>query len=148
MKNQYFNIALLMIASMAISCTSKNGINAEKEKVGMSEIGVSLNDSVFMKVDYQPEFSGGVDLFYDFIQENLKYPEMAKQKGVEGKVYVEFVITKHGKVEGVSVLKGIGSGCDKAATDLIKSMPEWMPGVQDNKAVNVKMVLPISFKLS
>jgi len=94
-----------------------------------------------------PAFKGGEQALISYINQNLYYPEIAKRAGVEGRVIVVFVITKEGKVAEVKLLKGIGAGCDEAAMDVLKNMPDWEPGMQAGVPVNVKMTIPISFKL-
>jgi protein TonB len=102
---------------------------------------------VFTVVEQMPEFPGGNDALMKFIRDNLKYPEIAKENGVQGKVICGFVVSKEGEVYDVRVLRGIGSGCDQEAVRVIKMMPQWTPGKQNGRPVNVKFNLPISFKL-
>lgn len=148
MKNRYFGIALLFVVSAVISCASKNEVTVEEIQNSPKVEEVSSASTVFDKVDRYPEFPGGMDGLAKFIQENLKYPEVAKTNEIEGRVLVEFVILKSGEIDAVVLKKGIGSGCDEAAIELIKSMPEWKPGMLNEKLVNVKLVLPIVYKMS
>ena len=104
-------------------------------------------DVVFTMVEDQPEFPGGISAFYEYIGENLKYPALAKELGVEGRVFVQFVIDKDGSVTEVQSVKGIGSGCDQEAVRVMESAPNFIPGRQRDQAVKVRMVLPIVFKL-
>ena len=84
----------------------------------------------------------------EYLQKNLNYPEAAKKAGIEGRVIVQFVITKYGTLENVKVTRGIGAGCDEEAARVVKSMPAWKPGMQNGKAVNVYYTLPMTFKLN
>jgi protein TonB len=85
--------------------------------------------------------------FYQYIQNNLTYPEDAKAQGIEGKVYVQFVVAKSGKLMDVKAVKGIGGGCDEEAVRVVKESKPWNPGSQRGIKVNVRMIMPITFKL-
>lgn len=108
---------------------------------------VSVDDEVFVVAEEQAEFPGGVDSMFAYIHKNLKYPELAKEKGIQGRVFVQFVIEKDGSISNVKILRGIGGGCDEAAMEMIKNMPKWKPGKQRGKPVRFQYVLPIKFEL-
>ncbi|MCK5371843.1 MAG: energy transducer TonB, partial [Cyclobacteriaceae bacterium] len=90
---------------------------------------------------------GGIKAFYDFVGANLRYPPRALRMGLEGRVFVEFVVEKDGSLTDIKVVKGIGGGCDDEAVRVISLAPKWNPGKQRGNAVRVRMVLPIMFKL-
>jgi len=98
-------------------------------------------------VEEQPSFEGGIEAFYRYVSKSLKYPNTAKRIGVEGKVFLSFVIDKDGSITQVEVLKGIGGGCDEEAVRVLENAPPWNPGKQRGKAVKVRMQLPIVFAL-
>jgi len=104
-------------------------------------------DQLFMVVEEMPEFPGGTQALYQYIGKNLKYPEEAKKEGVHGRVVVDFIIEKDGKITNINIKQGIGFGCDEAAKDVISNMPAWSPGKQRGKAVRVKFALPFKFEL-
>lgn len=104
-------------------------------------------DEIFMIVEDQPEPQGGMQAFYEYVSKNLKYPSQARRMGIEGKVFVQFVVNTDGSLTDVQAIKGIGAGCDEEAVRVIKSAPKWKPGKQRGRAVRVRMVLPITFKL-
>lgn len=104
-------------------------------------------DEIFTIVEDQPGFPGGTAAFYQFVQKKLKYPSQARRMGIEGKVFVQFVVGKDGTINDVQVVKGIGAGCDEEAARVIKSSPKWTAGRQRGKPVKVRMILPITFKL-
>lgn len=104
-------------------------------------------EEVFTIVEESAEPIGGMDAFYKYVQKNLKYPAQARRMGVEGKVFVQFVIDKDGSITDVKVVKGIGAGCDEEAVRVIESAPKWKPGKQRGRPVKQRIVLPISFKL-
>jgi len=104
-------------------------------------------DEVFTIVEQQPEYPGGMSAFYQFVTKKLKYPSQARRMGIEGKVFVQFVVDKAGNITEVTAVRGIGAGCDEEAVRVIKSSPQWKAGKQRGKAVKVRMILPITFKL-
>ena len=95
----------------------------------------------------QPQPVGGMTKFYEAIQQNLKYPEKARTNGIQGKVFVQFVVDHNGSVKDVEVVKGIGGGCDEEAIRVISESLPWNPGSQRGINVNVRMIMPITFKL-
>lgn len=104
-------------------------------------------DVIFDIVETDPSPVGGISVFYKHIAKHMKYPNQARRMGVEGKVYVQFVIDKSGKLTDVHAIKGIGAGCDEEAVRVIKNSPDWSPGKQRGRPVKVRMILPITFKL-
>jgi periplasmic protein TonB len=104
-------------------------------------------DQVFLIVEEQPLPNGGMQAFYDFLGKKIRYPEQARRMGVEGRVFVEFVVGKDGRLTDVKVVKGIGAGCDEEAVRVVKGAPKWKPGKQRGRAVRVKMTVPVYFRL-
>ncbi|MGV9013091.1 MAG: energy transducer TonB [Flavobacteriales bacterium] len=98
-------------------------------------------------VQEQPEFQGGMAQMYGYLKKNIKYPDMEFDAGIQGKVYVEFVVEKDGSVEDVSVRRGVSPGLDKEALRAVRSMPKWSPGKMNGKAVKVRFTIPVDFKL-
>ncbi|MNY27809.1 transport protein TonB [compost metagenome] len=88
-----------------------------------------------------------MDQIGKFIGKTLRYPPMARENGVQGRVTVSFVVEKDGSITDVQVLRGIGSGCDEEAVRVVKAMPKWKAGKQNGKAVRVHFNLPIMFRL-
>ncbi len=105
-------------------------------------------EKVFMVVEDDPSFPGGEAKMMKYIQEHLKYPEMAKEMDVTGTVIVGFIVEPDGSITNIKVLKGIGGGCDKEAKRVIESMPKWEPGKQRGRAVRVNVKVPIRFRLN
>jgi protein TonB len=104
-------------------------------------------DEIFTIVEDQPLPNGGYAAFYKFIGDRLKYPAQARRMGIEGKVFVQFVVDKDGTLTEVKAVKGIGAGCDEEAERVIRGAPKWKPGKQRGRSVKVRMILPITFKL-
>lgn len=105
-------------------------------------------DEIFQFVEDQPTPLGGMKAFYAYVGKNMKYPAQARRMGIEGKVYVTFVVGKDGALTDVKVLKGIGAGCDMEAIRVLSGAPKWKPGKQRGRPVRVRMQLPIIFKLN
>jgi len=104
-------------------------------------------ETIFIVVESMPEFPGGMNKLMKYLQDNLKYPVRAKELGIQGKVYLSFVVEKDGSVTDVALLRGIGGGCDEEAIRAVKNMPKWIPGKQRNIPVRVRFNLPVNFKL-
>lgn len=102
---------------------------------------------VFTVVEEMPEFPGGPEKMLNFIGQHIRYPNVARDNGIQGRVFVNFVVEYDGSVSSVKVLRGIGGGCDEEAARVIASMPRWKPGKQGGKAVAVMVNSPISFRL-
>ncbi len=103
---------------------------------------------IFFVVEESPEFPGGEDAMRRFLAENIRYPQMARESGIQGTVFVTFVVEPNGNVSGVRVLRGIGGGCDEEALRVVNLMPKWKPGRQRNRAVRVQFNMPIRFVLA
>ena len=99
-------------------------------------------------VEVYPQFPGGMTAWAKFIQKNLKYPIMAQDANIQGKVYLSFVVEKDGAITDVSVLRGIGAGCDEEAMRVIKKSPKWKAGQQNNQNVRVRYTMPINYTIT
>lgn len=106
-----------------------------------------FEEEIFTIVEQMPEFPGGIEALFAYLGNTLKYPAMAKDAKIQGKVYVTFVVDRDGSIANVKVLRGIGGGCDEEAIKVVKGMPKWEPGRQRSKAVRVQYNLPINFIL-
>ena len=104
-------------------------------------------DQVFTIVEESATPKGGMAAFYKFVGDKIKYPPQARRMGIEGRVFVEFVIGKDGTLSEVRAIKGIGAGCDEEAVRIVQSAPAWNPGKQRGKPVKQRYTLPIIFKL-
>lgn len=104
-------------------------------------------EEIFTIVEESAEPIGGMDAFLKYVAKNLKYPAQARRMGIEGKVFVQFVVDKDGSITDIKVVKGIGGGCDEEAVRVLENAPKWKPGKQRGRPVRQRIVLPISFKL-
>ncbi len=104
-------------------------------------------NKVFDVVEQMPSFPGGPQALLQYLNSNVKYPVVAQENGVQGRVVISFVVEKDGSVTDVQVAKSVDPSLDKEAQRVVKSMPHWIPGKQNGSAVRVKYVVPVSFKL-
>lgn len=106
------------------------------------------NDQIiFIHTDIEPEFIGGEKAMIDWLSKSLRYPILAKDDKIEGKVYVSFVVDTDGSITDVNIVKSVNELLDKEAKRVIESMPKWKPGKQNGTIVRVKYTIPIIFKL-
>lgn len=102
---------------------------------------------IFTVVESMPKFPGGPGAMNRYLGNNIEYPQMARESGINGRVFVTFVVETDGRVTDIKVLRGIGGGCDEEAVRVVKNMPKWDPGKQRGKPVRVQFNLPIKFTL-
>ncbi|NJO02732.1 MAG: energy transducer TonB [Bacteroidia bacterium] len=133
--------------------------NSQRQEPGRSGLGVneeksvtipcdSLNqEKVYLVIEKMPEFPGGMAALKAFVAKNLVYPEVAKQKKIEGVVVLQFVVEKDGSLCDIHVLKSLGVGCDEEARRILSLSPRWEPGTQQGRPYRVKMTMPVSFSL-
>ena len=106
-----------------------------------------VEQEIFQIVEEMPEYPGGLTKLTEYLASNIKYPQMARESGIQGRVFVNFVVEPDGSVSNVKVLRSLGGGCDEEAMRVVKKMPKWKPGKQRGKAVRVSYILPVNFKL-
>jgi len=115
-------------------------INTEDEEIE--------ENVVFQIVEKMPSFPGGEAAMMKFLSDNIKYPTIAQENGIQGRVYVNFVVSKTGEISNIKVVRGVDPALDQEAIRVVKSMPKWEPGEQRGKPVNVSFMLPINFVLN
>lgn len=108
----------------------------------------SDEDEVFQVVEEMPLFQGGMEALLKYLGTNIKYPTIAQENQIQGKVVIEFVVNKDGSIVDPKVIKSLDASCDKEAMRVIKAMPKWTPGKQRGKPVRVKYTVPVSFRLT
>lgn len=118
-----------------------------QDKGTISTEGTVKGEQIYDIVEQYPEFPGGYSALTEWIDDNLKFPVEAAMDGIEGRVIVQFIVRPTGKIVDAEVVRGIAPSLDKEALRLINIMPNWIPGRQKGKAVNVRYTLPITFKL-
>lgn len=122
-----------------------NQILVDEEVV--PKIQLSSGEEVFMVVDEMPVFLGGIQALRNFLAQSVKYPPEAVKKGIQGKVYVTFVVNKDGSVSNAKIARGVDPSLDTEALRVVKLLPKWKPGRQKGQEVAVQYTVPISFKL-
>jgi TonB family protein len=115
---------------------------------GTDSLSSSSDSTIMLFLEDVATFKGGIEGMYKWLGKNLSYPPEAKEAGIEGTVYVEFVIEKNGSVSNVIVKHGVAPILDNTAIKVVQSMPRWKPGRQKGRRVRCLMVLPIQFKLN
>ncbi len=141
-----------MVSQDDLSAKANTEAPAVEENIVMEEPKAQVIEQVapkeiFTVVEEQPSYPGGEDARMRFLQENIKYPEEAKELNIDGRVFVTFVVETDGSITDVKIVRGIGAGCDEEAIRVVKSMPRWVPGKQRGTPVRVQFNLPIRFKL-
>lgn len=102
----------------------------------------------FVSIETPPGFPGGIEKFYAYVGKSIKYPPMAAENNIQGKVFLSFVVEKNGELTDIHVDRKLGGGTDEEAVRVLKASPRWTPGIQNGKPVRVKYNIPISFTLS
>ncbi len=134
-----------LVSSLVLLVSLLTFVACQEQTNKVNEI--SDSNEIFSNVEEVATPTGGMISFYDYVRNNLKYPEQARKLGVEGKVFIEFTVNKDGTISDAIVTKGIGAGCDKEALQVVKESPAWIPAKNEGKIVRQKMVIPIVFKL-
>ncbi|MBN3035660.1 MAG: TonB family protein [Bacteroidales bacterium] len=125
-----------------------------REEQKWDQIIISITDQagadtlpVFTAVERMPRFPGGEEARLGYLRDNIRYPQYARHWGIQGRVFVSFIVEKDGTIAGVKVLRGIGGGCDEEAMRVISNMTRWEPGTQKGEPVRVQFNMPILFKI-
>ena len=118
-----------------------------KEVIAQPEPPKQEETKVFDVVEEMPSFPGGPGALMSFLSSNIKYPVVAEENGIQGRVIVAFVVERDGSITDVRVVKSVDQSLDKEAVRVVKSMPHWIPGKQNGSAVRVKYTVPVTFRL-
>jgi len=142
-------------SKLSVSVSDVKGNSTDADAVDLADLQQKQNQVVeeevtepYRYVEQNPEYPGGELARTRFLQNNIRYPHMARESGIQGTVYVTFVVGKAGEISNVTVVRGIGGGCDEEAVRVIKLMPKWIPGRQNGKPVPVWFNFPIKFTLN
>ena len=130
---------LIMMSLMAIF--GLTAVSAQKTVVAQK------NQQVFDVVEQMPEYPGGIQALFEYLQQNVKYPEDAEKQKIEGRVIATFVVETDGSINNVGVAKPAFPSRDAEAVRVLSAMPKWKPGMQSGKVVRVKYTVPINFSL-
>lgn len=105
-------------------------------------------DEIFVAVEDQPEFPGGITALLEYLRKNIKYPAICRENNIQGRVIVTFVVNKDGSIVDIEVAKSVNPSLDKEAVRVVSQMPNWKPGCQMGRPVRVRYSLPVSFRLN
>ena len=103
---------------------------------------------IFEVVEQNPSFPGGEKALMDYLYKNIKYPSVAQDNGIQGRVLIQFVVNKDGSIVDPKVLRSVDPSLDKEAMRVVTAMPKWTPGKQRGKPVRVRFTLPVTFRLN
>lgn len=157
---KYLLIIPIVGGLLMINCTRNNTKDkqASIEHADYNEVDSSVEElkktkteptaKPFTTVEEMPSFPGGEKALMDYISENLKYPTVAQEAGIQGRVIIRFVVDNDGSISNVNILRGIDPACDNEAVRVVEAMPKWKPGKQRGKPVSVYFTLPIVFRLN
>ena len=157
MKKYLFSLLILFTLSLLSCDYVKKSENLKSEITtdtitklccNQSNDTIIYSDTIYSVVDKMPEFKGGKDAMMQYISDNISYPDSCRINGIEGIVYVEFVVCEDGSISNVDIIRGVDVYLDSESIRVVQNMPKWIPGSQNNKVVNTKMALPIKFSLN
>ena len=140
-------LPIAVTACLAVTFANCNNSMLLSNDDKINEKSFTNQDDAYVIVEEMPEFPGGEKALLKYIAENVVYPQEAKEKDIEGSVYIKFVVNSEGKVQDVETLRGVDPLLDQEAIKVIESLPDFKPGRQDGKPVNVSMQVPIMFKI-
>jgi TonB family protein len=120
------------------------------EEQGFDLYGNNEDNNIrdFASVEVMPEFPGGQSGWGEYLQQNMRYPPIARENNISGRVILSFVVEKNGDLSDIRVLRGIGGGCDEEAVRVLKTAPSWKPGKLNDRPVRVAYTMPIFFQLA
>ena len=150
MKNQY-ELQKTKTTIGAFNVVGNDEVGGEvlkaKEEIAQPEPPKEEENKVFDVVEENPSFPGGQAALMQWLNENIKYPVIAAENGIQGRVIVQFVVSKTGSISDVRVVRGVDPSLDKEAVRVVSNMPNWTPGRQNGTTVNVRFTLPVTFRL-
>lgn len=122
--------------------------NRLKAPSGLVDEQVDLKETIFAEVENPPQFPGGEEARMKYLIENLKYPEAARKAGIQGTVFVSFVVRRDGKITDPKIVRGVNGEIDSEVLRIVGQMPDWIPGSQRGEKVNVAFTMPVRFALN
>ncbi|MCQ2260805.1 MAG: energy transducer TonB [Bacteroidales bacterium] len=141
------NDATITNEAVVFDADAKNAENTEIKPVVTEIEDEDVEETIYVVVEEEPDFPGGMEALLKYLQDNIQYPQLAKENNITGKVFVTFVVEKDGRVTQVKLLRDIGGGCGNEAMRVVKAMPKWKPGKQQGRPVRTQFNLPVVFNL-
>lgn len=145
MKQLHFIPLLLSLLLSSLSSLGQTPAPASADQASAS--ANVTNDSVYTKVEKMAEFPGGINGMFNFLSRNIKYPESAQQKDIQGCVVIKFIIDTDGKVIDPKVIESVDPALDAEALRIVSIMPVWQPGINDGVPVKSYYTMPVHFRL-
>lgn len=146
----FFGFVVATSLIIVFACEQKDGVETD-ELVSTSKSAIKTESveeaKIFFIVEEMPEFPGGDSVRSEWLAENINYPLIAQENGIQGKVYVSFVVTEDGSITNAKIEKGVDPILDQEALRVVNQMPKWKPGKQRGQEVNVSFTVPINFAL-
>lgn len=131
----------LFLFVLALTCCVAGAQNLKGEQAGNDG-----DEKVFLSVEQPPQFPGGEAALMSYLASHIHFPASAVEQGIEGRVILQFVVTKAGQVGEIKVIRSLSDECDNEAKRIVRSLPKFIPGRQNGKAVNVWYTLPVTFR--
>ena len=141
-----FTISALVLLVIVVAPARANAQD-KKEKTTQTRKDTTTDDKIYEVCEQMPIFEGGDAALLKYLTDSVKYPELAKKHGVQGRVVIGFIVEKDGSLTDVKVLRHVDIALDAEALRVVKGMPKWIPGCQDEQLVRVKYNVPVSFRL-
>ena len=142
MKRVFYLFVLYVFTSLVVQAQTYN-----VEEVVSEFNELEDTEEVYVVVDKMPEFPGGMQKLMKYFSDNMRYPSVAAENGIQGRVVCQFTVWKDGSIRDIVVVKGVDPALDREAIRLIQNMPKWKSGEQRGKAVACKYTVPVSFRL-
>lgn len=142
-----FSTLVMVSATGVLLAQQPDKPPVQELEIIIEEPPAAEEDVVFVQVEQPPKFPGGMEAMMEYLQANLTYPPDARKDGIQGRVFVRFVVERDGTLSDIAILRGAGGGLDEEAVRVVKGMPAWEPGLQKGEPVRVQFILPISFAL-
>ena len=141
-----FTISALVLLVIVVAPARANAQD-KKEKTTQTRKDTTTDDKIYEVCEQMPIFEGGDAALLKYLTDSVKYPELAKKHGVQGRVVIGFIVEKDGSLTNVKVLRAVDRALDAEALRVVKGMPKWIPGCQDEQLVRVRYNVPVSFRL-
>lgn len=147
MKKQYITILFLLFGIVVFAQNNNKTSEEQEADIEFNDVEEEevAEEKIYFVVSKSPQFPGGNIGLTRFIAENVEYPEEARKNNIKGKVYVQFVVSKTGKVKNPKVIRSVHPLLDQAAIDVVNKMPDWTPGENNGKKVSVRFTVPVNF---
>lgn len=144
-------LSLLLLSAAIVACAADDlEVAPDGSDLQVAEIITETEtetDEVFHIVEDMPSFPGGQEAYYKYLGSNIEYPKQARELGIEGRVFITFVVNKDGSLSDLQLARGIGGGCDEEALRVFMESPNWVPGKQRGKVVKTRMQAAVTFEL-